>query len=67
MSRRYGNPIAFIRLLCCVLGLGLLLGGCTLASRFTRPEAPVPASWPEGAAYQEIPEADGAPAAAEIP
>ena len=67
MSRRYGNPIAFIRLLCCVLGLGLLLGGCTLASRFTRPEAPVPASWPEGAAYQEIPEAAGAPAAAEIP
>ena len=67
MSRRYGNPSAFQRLVCCVMGLGLLLGGCTLAPRFTRPEAPVPTSWPEGAAYQESPEAPGAPSAAEIP
>jgi outer membrane protein, multidrug efflux system len=28
-----------------------LLGGCTLAPEYTRPEAPVPAHWPTGMAY----------------
>ena len=27
------------------------LGGCTMAPKYTRPEAPVPAQWPMGAAY----------------
>ena len=26
-------------------------GGCTLAPKYTRPEAPIPESWPSGAAY----------------
>ncbi|MBZ0158451.1 MAG: AdeC/AdeK/OprM family multidrug efflux complex outer membrane factor [Alphaproteobacteria bacterium] len=30
----------------------LVLTGCTMAPRYTRPEAPVPASWPEGPAYK---------------
>jgi multidrug efflux system outer membrane protein len=28
-----------------------LLGGCTLAPEYTRPEAPVPVHWPTGMAY----------------
>jgi multidrug efflux system outer membrane protein len=28
-----------------------LLGGCTLAPKYTRPEAPMPAHWPTGMAY----------------
>jgi multidrug efflux system outer membrane protein len=28
-----------------------LLGGCTLAPEYTRPEAPAPAHWPTGMAY----------------
>jgi multidrug efflux system outer membrane protein len=28
-----------------------LLGGCTLAPKYTRPEAPMPAHWPMGMAY----------------
>ncbi|MDD2709614.1 MAG: efflux transporter outer membrane subunit [Verrucomicrobiae bacterium] len=31
----------------------MVLGGCTLAPKYTRPEAPVPAEWPKGAAYQK--------------
>ena len=30
-----------------------LLGGCTLAPKYERPAAPVPAQWPTGAAYDE--------------
>ena len=29
-----------------------LLGGCSLAPEYTRPEAPVPAEWPQGMAYK---------------
>lgn len=49
-----------------LLGTVLLPGGCTLAPKYTRPEAPVPAGWPTGAAYQEPNAAVDAPAAAEI-
>lgn len=31
--------------------LALLLGACSLAPKYERPEAPVPASWPSGDAY----------------
>ena len=44
-----------------------MLGGCTLAPEYTRPEAPVPADWPTGAAYEETEAAPGAPTAAELP
>jgi len=49
--------------------LGLLLGaciglaGCTMAPAYTRPEAPVPATWPNGSAYQQQ---VGAPADQEL-
>lgn len=32
-------------------GAGLVLGGCSLAPEYQRPEAPVPSQWPVGAAY----------------
>ena len=44
-----------------------LLGGCTMAPKYTRPDAPVPAQWPTGAAYNETKSAASAPAAAELP
>jgi outer membrane protein, multidrug efflux system len=40
----------------------LVLSGCTLAPRYTRPEAPVPSVWPKDAAKG----AAGAPTAAEL-
>ena len=38
-----------------------ICGGCALAPKYTRPEAPVPADWPVGAAYEETQAAAGAP------
>ncbi len=40
--------------------------GCTLAPKYTRPEAPVPAEWPSGAAYADTRTATNAPQAAEL-
>jgi len=31
----------------------VLLSGCTLIPKYTRPEAPIPADWPKGPAYKE--------------
>lgn len=39
------------------------LGGCTLAPKYTRPEAPVPAQWPVGPAYKGTQSAEAVPAA----
>lgn len=36
------------------LGALLCLSGCTMAPNYTRPEAPVPVSWPSGPAYKEV-------------
>ncbi len=44
-----------------------LLSGCTMAPKYTRPDAPVPAKWPTGAAYKQTKSAASAPAAAELP
>jgi len=41
------------------LGMLLLCAGCTMAPKYTRPPAPVPAAWPDGAAKP------GAPVAAD--
>jgi multidrug efflux system outer membrane protein len=51
-----------------ILGLILtfLLGGCSLAPKYARPEAPVPADWPTGAAYKETKAATFAPTASEL-
>jgi multidrug efflux system outer membrane protein len=43
------------------------VSGCTMAPRYTRPDAPVPAQWPTGAAYKETKSATSAPVAAELP
>lgn len=44
-----------------------LLGGCTLAPKYSRPASPVPADWPTGAAYHETKTAESAPTASELP
>jgi multidrug efflux system outer membrane protein len=36
-----------------ILGVGVCLAGCTMAPKYSRPAAPVPARWPTGPAYQE--------------
>ncbi len=45
----------------------LVLGGCALAPKYSRPEAPVPVEWPSGPAYGESGVVNGTVAAAEIP
>ncbi|MDQ7786198.1 MAG: AdeC/AdeK/OprM family multidrug efflux complex outer membrane factor [Thermodesulfovibrionales bacterium] len=56
------NKIFFLTL----IGLFIFLSGCTLSPKYTRPEAPVPAVWPSGAAYKETKPAAGVPAAPEL-
>jgi multidrug efflux system outer membrane protein len=41
--------------------------GCSLAPEYTQPEAPVPETWPSGAAYEAAGEAIGSSAVADIP
>lgn len=38
-----------------VLGMIACLHGCTLAPNYTRPQAPIPAEWPKGEAYKDMP------------
>ena len=47
-------------------GIAIVLSGCTMAPKYTRPEAPVPAEWPTGAAYRETKAATGAKTASEL-
>ncbi|EFK10750.1 outer membrane efflux protein OprM [delta proteobacterium NaphS2] len=49
-----------------MVGIVLLLGGCTLAPEYTRPEAPIPAQWPQGAAYRNTQSMPGQPTVPEI-
>ena len=54
---------------CRLLLLGMivvLLGGCTMAPKYTRPASPVPDGWPAGTAYQGAKPASTVPAA-ELP
>jgi multidrug efflux system outer membrane protein len=44
----------------------VLLTGCTMVPKYTRPEAPVPAGWPSGPAYKESPPTQGVPVTAEL-
>ena len=44
----------------------VLLNGCTLAPKYTRPAAPMPADWPTGEAYGKEAAAPGNRAAAEM-
>jgi outer membrane protein, multidrug efflux system len=50
-------------LLLLVIGITLVLSGCNLTPQYTKPEAPVPADWPTGAAYEGVGTAPEAPAA----
>jgi outer membrane protein, multidrug efflux system len=43
-----------------------LLGGCTMAPKYIRPEAPVPTDWPTGPAYEDSLAVQGAPMAADL-
>lgn len=47
-------------------GALIVLGGCTMAPQYTRPEAPVPAEWPKGTAYEETKVKPGMPVASEV-
>lgn len=47
-------------------GIVLLSAGCTLAPRYTRPEAPIPRDWPSGAGREEISIQQGRPSVADI-
>jgi multidrug efflux system outer membrane protein len=49
-----------------LLGVALLPAGCNFAPPYTRPEAPVPAAWPSGPAYQNPPAATNAPRAPDL-
>lgn len=42
------------------LSVALVLGGCSMAPDYQRPEAPVPAAWPQGAAYAPADTAESA-------
>ncbi len=42
------------------------LFGCTMIPDYTRPQAPIPASWPSGSAYKEALSAQGASLAADL-
>lgn len=54
------------QLLFLLVGIVLLLGGCTLAPKYTQPKAPIPAEWPQGAAYKSAQAVPGAPTAPEL-
>jgi multidrug efflux system outer membrane protein len=49
-----------------LVGITLVAAGCTLAPKYTRPQAPVPADWPTGAAYQRNQTATNAPEALQL-
>ena len=49
-----------------LLGVAIVPAGCTLAPKYTRPNAPVPAEWPRGAAYPDTRTATGAPEAPDL-
>ena len=49
-----------------LLGITIVAAGCTMAPKYTRPKAPVPAEWPNGAAYAEVLAATNAPEASQL-
>jgi multidrug efflux system outer membrane protein len=51
-----------------IIGLisSFLISGCSLAPKYARPQAPVPAEWPKGAAYKENEADANAPAVSKI-
>jgi multidrug efflux system outer membrane protein len=49
-----------------LVGVAIIPAGCTLAPKYTRPAAPVPAEWPSGAAYTSTQTAANALQATEL-
>ncbi len=49
-----------------VLGILIILGGCSLAPKYQQPQAPIPAQWPQGEAYKETKALAGTPTAQEL-
>jgi multidrug efflux system outer membrane protein len=49
-----------------LVGIALIPAGCTMAPKYTRPEAPVPAEWPPGRACQAIQPVTNAPDAPQL-
>jgi len=60
------NRMVFTSCLSVLVIAMVLLNGCTLAPKYTRPTAPVPSDWPTGEAYGKEAAAPGARAAAEM-
>jgi multidrug efflux system outer membrane protein len=51
-----------------IISIGIAcLAGCSLAPHFSRPEAPVPSTWPTGPAYKDITGEPGDKLVADIP
>jgi outer membrane protein, multidrug efflux system len=46
--------------------LAVCLAGCTMAPKYTRPEAPVPEAWPKGPAYKDLESASSVKVVADI-
>jgi len=44
----------------------IFMGGCTLAPKYTRPEAPVSDQWPKGVAYRETQSITGIPEVSDL-
>jgi multidrug efflux system outer membrane protein len=49
-----------------LVGIAIVPAGCTMAPKYTRPKAPVPAHWPAGTACQAIQPATNAPDARQL-
>jgi len=54
------------RLLFLLVGIGFFLGGCSLAPKYTQPQAPIPAQWPQGNAYKDTQTKPGTPTVPEL-
>ncbi|HXK57440.1 MAG TPA: efflux transporter outer membrane subunit, partial [Gammaproteobacteria bacterium] len=54
------------RLLYILIGMVLVLSGCSLAPKYTRPEAPIPADWSGTIADNTVTASPGAPVAPEL-
>jgi multidrug efflux system outer membrane protein len=46
--------------------MAILLSGCTMIPKYSRPEPPIPGGWPCGPAYQDISAAEDAPLAPDL-
>lgn len=54
------------RLLILLTGTCLIVGGCSLAPEYIRPEAPIPDQWPQGTAYKNTEAESGTLAVPEL-